>query len=342
VAQSSPHNALFKEIFSNPEHARVELLAILPPELTKLIDWKTLRVEPSSFVEIGDTDRFADILYRVELAGQLALLHVILEHQSSVERFMPLRTLGYSVRKWERCLAEDPRLEFLPPIIPIVLHHSETGWTAATSFHELFDWSALPVELKSFLPGFRFLLDDLSHRTDAELLVRATREAERVVPLVLWALRDARNSERLAASLTAWVGAMARVLQAPSGPAALRAVLGYLAIVADALSPRAILAAVEAEAPEAKEIVMTLAEQWKQEGLLTGLERGRQEGLKQGIDKGRQEGLRALVAKQLALKFGPLSPQVESRVADAAPARLEQWAEKLLTATSLEEALGGS
>jgi flagellar biosynthesis/type III secretory pathway protein FliH len=45
---------------------------------------------------------------------------------------------------------------------------------------------------------------------------------------------------------------------------------------------------------------MTLAEQWKQEGLEKGLEKGRQEGR----EEGRLNGARTTLVKQITLKFG--------------------------------------
>lgn len=38
---SNPHDALFKSVFSSPEHARGALRAIVPPELGEASDWGT-------------------------------------------------------------------------------------------------------------------------------------------------------------------------------------------------------------------------------------------------------------------------------------------------------------
>ncbi len=333
----SPHDALFKEIFSRPEFAAVELRAVLPPALVQHIDWSTLTALPGSFVELGDRDRHADLLYQVELRGRPAFVYVLFEHQSGPSDFMPLRLLGYAVRLWERVRREDESAEFLPPVIPVVLHHSEAGWKSATSFQELFD-SALVAELglSDFLPSFRFLLDDLSHASDEELQQRAQREAEHIVPVVLWALRDARATDRLLASFAAWTTALSTALRAPSGKEALLAVFGYIALVAEILSPDAILDAIEEAAPEAKDTIMTLAEIWLQQGIEKGLEKGRAEGIEKGIEKGE----RAVLAKQLTLKFGALDEAVRTRLEAASLAELDLWSERILTVTTLGELFG--
>jgi len=48
---SSPHDALFKYVFSQPEHAASELRAVLPAELSRRIDWSSLELQPTSFVD---------------------------------------------------------------------------------------------------------------------------------------------------------------------------------------------------------------------------------------------------------------------------------------------------
>jgi Domain of unknown function (DUF4351) len=63
-----------------------------------------------------------------------------------------------------------------------------------------------------------------------------------------------------------------------------------------------------------------------------------------GIEKGRTEGetagRAALVCRLLAVRFGPLTAEVEARVRSASIAELDAIGERLLAAPSLEEALG--
>jgi hypothetical protein len=59
------------------------------------------------------------------------------------------------------------------------------------------------------------------------------------------------------------------------------------------------------------------------------------EGIKKGITKGRREGKRELVRKLLMLRFGELPADAERRLERASPARLERWAERVLTARNL-------
>lgn len=56
-----------------------------------------------------------------------------------------------------------------------------------------------------------------------------------------------------------------------------------------------------------------------------------------GLLQGRAEGQRALLTKQLRLKFGPLPATVEDRLATADVRHLESWAARILTASRLDQ-----
>jgi hypothetical protein len=73
------------------------------------------------------------------------------------------------------------------------------------------------------------------------------------------------------------------------------------------------------------EAIMTLAEQLE--------DRGEQRGLA----KGRVEGARSVLLKLLALKFTAVNPEFEERIAHAREADLQQWSERILSASSLDE-----
>ena len=68
---------------------------------------------------------------------------------------------------------------------------------------------------------------------------------------------------------------------------------------------------------------MTIAEQLKATGKA------------EGEAKGRVEGQRALVLKQLALKFGTLDEASRTRVGEASSDELERYAERVLVAPNL-------
>ena len=77
----------------------------------------------------------------------------------------------------------------------------------------------------------------------------------------------------------------------------------------------------------------TLAERW--------LQKGRAEGRAEGHAKGRAEGLREMLGRQLATKFGGLTPEQQARIDAASMNELEQFIERVITVDSVAAVLGG-
>jgi hypothetical protein len=58
------------------------------------------------------------------------------------------------------------------------------------------------------------------------------------------------------------------------------------------------------------------------------------------VAQGKTEGRMEIVLKQLTLRFGPLTDAVQTRVRVAPDAQLDAVAERVLSAQTLQEALG--
>jgi len=140
-----PHDALFKKTFSEVEHAAAEFRAVLPAELVSRTDFSTLALSPGSYVDEALSGSQSDLLFSVRVSGKPALLYVLFEHQSSPDKLMPLRLLGYIVRILVRYVDEAKAggdkaggdTLPLPAVIPVVLHHGKSGWAVATRLEEL-------------------------------------------------------------------------------------------------------------------------------------------------------------------------------------------------------------
>ena len=63
VAMSTPHDALFKGVLGQPEHARGTLRAVVPAVLGEALDWSTLTLCPGSFVDVALAQQHTDLLY---------------------------------------------------------------------------------------------------------------------------------------------------------------------------------------------------------------------------------------------------------------------------------------
>jgi hypothetical protein len=68
-----------------------------------------------------------------------------------------------------------------------------------------------------------------------------------------------------------------------------------------------------------------------------GREEGRQEGRQEGQQEGLQKGESAILLRLIQLKFGPPDAAIRHRVESAPADTLLSWAERILTATSMDE-----
>ncbi len=321
---ATPHHSLVERVFSVREDVFGELRTLLPPEIVAALELHRLALQEGWWVDPALVQRHVDLLYSVPLksgAGS-ALVYVLFEHQSSDDPLMVFRMLAYMVRVWEKYLRDHEGARELPVIVPLVLHHAEEGWRSATTLHELFPASLLRQPAwAGVVPSFRFLLDDVSVTTDEELGARQLSEFARVA---LWALRDARFG-RLERTLAAWSSLFARLLEAPGGQTAVRTIFCYIYEVRGIATAQSLAAKIPD--PILREAAMTIAEQLRQEG--------RQDGLREGLER-----LRGVVVKQLQLKFGELPAAAQARVAAADAAALERYAERVLSADTLDAVIG--
>ncbi|HEX7669247.1 MAG TPA: Rpn family recombination-promoting nuclease/putative transposase [Polyangiaceae bacterium] len=309
VPLSNPHDALFKFLFSQPENAAAELRTVLPKELSSRLDWASLALSPASFVDERLKGREADLLFSVRCQGRDAFLYLLLEHQSTSDVLMPFRLLRYVVRIWDAFLQGHPDARKLPAVIPVVIHHSDAGWSTPTELLALIDLDEHALEAVSpFVPRFRFLLDDLAVGADDTLRVRS--EAA-VATAGLLLLARGRTSPDLLSDLWRWLDLFRSVVVAPNGLSALVALMTYALDVGD-IRPDDLYQFVRQLGPEATEAHMT------------------------GAQRLREEGKADLLLRQLEFRFGPLPVAASGRVRNANPGEVELWAERVLTAPDLD------
>jgi predicted transposase YdaD len=320
------HDHLIRQTLSQVEHAEGELRTMLPAAIAGAIDFTTLALAPGDFVDDALLDARSDLLFTARLGGEPAFLYLLLEHQSTVDALMPFRVLRYMIKIWERWLADNKGAKKLPVIVPIVLHHSEKGWTAATELSELLNLEPeLLAALGPHVPRLSFILDDLSAQSDDALQSRVMTALARCV---LWLLRDGRRSEEeILRAFDAWRSVLEQVVRAPNGVRALAVLLRY------------ILEASDIRADELQRKVLALLGEKAKDAMTTAADRIREEGEQRGEQKGRLEGERRVLLRQLTARFGELPAAVLARVNAADLDQLERWADRVLAEKTLDAVL---
>jgi hypothetical protein len=139
---SQPHDGFFKLVFSDPARSAAELRVILPERVSRHIDWDSLQAVHASFVDAALNQRHGDLMFSARLVeGNEAYLWLLFEHQSTIDRWMPLRMLEMAVEFLKGWRKEHPEALRLPAILPIVLYQGATPWTTPRTLAELYDLS---------------------------------------------------------------------------------------------------------------------------------------------------------------------------------------------------------
>jgi predicted transposase YdaD len=340
---SGPHDLFARYTFGHPERAAAELRAVLPPHVVSEVDWESLRREPGSVVDPELRETESDLLFTARLrTGKPLLLYVLLEHQSSVNRWMALRMLRYVVRQVERWRQEHPDSEVLPLIIPLVMYHGPDGaWTAPRRVEELFE---LPGEgeqreqWRALVPRFEYLLDDLTAEREEALKARPGPPLVRLAWLVL---RYGR-SEELARRLPDWVALFAQMQAGPEGAEHLVVVIRYLLWVGDKAvreaAGRVLHSVVDPQRAEG--LMRSYAEELIEQGLARGREEGREEGLAKGREEGLARGRAESILRILTARGLRVDEAARQRILTCTDlTTLDHWFNRSLNATTLSEVL---
>ena len=309
----------------HPELIRDLLEGFVREEWVAELDLDTLERVNAQYVSDDLREREDDIIWRVRLGGSWVYVYLLIEFQSTVDKYMAVRLLTYigllyqDLQKSGQLLPDGK----LPPVLPVVLYNGRNRWNAAICLEELIQH--VPGGLSKYRPVFQYLLLDeqksREERLPARNLVSAIFRLETsqypedvravVTGLIEWLKSPEQASLRRA--FTVWIN---RVLL----PVRLSG--QELPKVNDLMEVEAMLA----------ERVKEWTKEWKEEGLKQGIEQGMQQGM--------QQGTRQVLIRQLSKKFGSLSPDLEFRLQQASEEELLEWSERILTADSLADIFG--
>ena len=149
------HDSGYKRLFANRTLFRDLVRTFVEEDWVDRIDFARAERVEKSFVSEHYKETEADIIYKAPLRaapsvadtgqcergqteiGQEVYFYLLLEFQSTVDRFMALRVGHYLLSFWLDFRAGEQKVKSLPRIFPIVLYNGSDPWTAPTVLHEL-------------------------------------------------------------------------------------------------------------------------------------------------------------------------------------------------------------
>ncbi len=328
----------YKRVFAHREMVEDLLRGFVREPWVAEVEMDSLERVSGSYVSDDLRAREDDIIWRVRWRDRWLYVYLLLEFQATVDSFMALRILVYVGLLYQDLLRENKLTPDgrLPPVLPVVLYSGEEGWTAATEIGELIE--SVPGGLDRYRPQMRYLLVAERGFSDSELIPmrnlvaalfrlensRAPEDIIQVLELLIEWLHTPEQGE-LARALVVW---LRRSLLASRMPDI------DIPEIENLQEARTMLA----------ERVKDWKKQWQEEARKEGEKDGRKEGRKEGRRKGRKEGRRegesSVLIKLMTRKFGALDPDIRRRILDASSDQLLNWAERLLTADTIDEVFG--
>ena len=119
-----PHDKLFRTILADREEAEGLFRAYLPETISHDLDWPTLTLVETSFVDEALYDTESDVLYQIQQlsTGAPFILYLLFEHQSVSDKWMRLRLYQYKGRIWAESFKWHTEQEWLPPIHALIFY----------------------------------------------------------------------------------------------------------------------------------------------------------------------------------------------------------------------------
>jgi predicted transposase YdaD len=133
------HDNSYKLLFSHAEMVRDLLLGFVKEEWVRDLDFQTLEKVGSSYVSDDIRDRHDDIVWRVKWGKDWLYVYLLLEFQSTIDVYMPVRILTYVGLLYQDLIRTKqlPSSGKLPPVLPVVLYNGKRRWNASIEMSDL-------------------------------------------------------------------------------------------------------------------------------------------------------------------------------------------------------------
>jgi len=129
----------YKLLFSEPEIIIDLLQGFVHEQWVEALDFSTLEKVSGSYISDDLRSRENDVIWRVKCYDHWLYIYLLIEFQSSVDRFMAVRLLTYIGLLYQDLIKSKQFVgkRQLPPVFPVVLYNGEPRWTAPTELKAL-------------------------------------------------------------------------------------------------------------------------------------------------------------------------------------------------------------
>lgn len=292
------HDSGYKKLFSNPVYLEELLTCFVDEDFVKELDFKSLERLDKSFITDDFKEKESDLIYKINFKGKPIYIFLLLEFQSTVDRFMALRFLRY-ICEFYQSFITSKKIKKLPAVFPLLLYNGDSKWTAPVNIVELIESSISPKYIpnfqyykiaenefeQEFLESIQNVVSALFHveNTDPRIIVNALDNLRKYLK---------KEPKPIIKLFTKW--------------------LDHYLKYHNQISPDN-LAILISEDKEIKPMLETAMKKYDQEqqqiGLQQGLEQGLQQGLQEGLQQGELKNKKTILIRLLDKKFSLASAE---------------------------------
>ena len=207
----------------------------------------------------------------------------------------------------------------IPIIIPIVIYHGETAWNIETNLINLIEGiKAMPEEIRKYIPSYEYELQDFSPKSKASIV------GEAYTRLVIEVMRSAfeKDIERFYKAFRLIVELINKMQDKEKADEVFEMCIKYLLNVRDDIEIEELERTAKEESVERGELIMSIAEKL------------REEGIEKGIEKGKIEGKKEVAINVLSRRFGnELTEELKEKIRHADDETINYIGDNLLEIT---------
>ena len=294
------------------------LTGFIDPEYIQYFDLESLEKQNGSYVADDLRDREDDLVWRLKCKDEWVYIYLLLEFQSTVDRWMSVRVATYCGLLYQDIIQTQNlrQNDCLPAILPVVIYNGRYRWQAPTELASLME--PIPEVFKPLQLNVSYVLIDEGRYTDEEL---ADNEN---IAAILFRLENSQTAEIFDHGLTCLVEWCKR----PERASLKRAFTIWMKRVLLKKLPNQEVPDFS-ELEEGQTMLSERMDDWQ--------ENWKKEGVREGIQQGIVDNARELVLEALEVKFSNVPVNIVSSVNETAdPARLKEMHREAIRSGSLE------
>lgn len=285
----TPHDKFFRSTMVDPRIAREFFEQNLPANIKEVIDFSTIQLEPESHIDDKLKQQITDLLYYAEFSGSPGYIYVLIEHQSTPDPLMSFRLIKYMLAIMEDHLKKT-KDGILPVIYPCVFYTGDKKYNYSTDIFDLFGDNKALAKSILWAP---YQLIDLSKIPDEKLKEYLRYGVMAIIMKHVYKKNFLVTFRDLISDL--------RAIEDFGEVGYIHAIISYIICAGEVRGQqefKEFVKIIEAGLTKvSRGDIMTIAEQFRQEGKQEGIQEGMQKGKQEGRQEGRQEAIETMLLR---------------------------------------------